>query len=54
MTKEEFLQKYIGLNMQLGFLEFAHKRSLIDLKNYMNFLLKIKTELEILKLNKPI
>jgi hypothetical protein len=53
MTKDEFIQKYIGINMQLGFIEFAHKRRLIDQKIYIDYLLKFKTELEILKLNKP-
>ena len=50
MTKDEFIQKYIGINMQLGFIEFAHKRGLIDLKFYVDYLFKMKTELEILKL----
>ena len=53
MTKEEYTGKLLGINLQIGYFEFAIKRGFIDQKTGMEYLLKLKTELEILKSNKP-
>lgn len=53
MTKEEYTVKLLGINLQIGYFDFAIKRGFIDQKTGMEYLLKLKTELEMLKSNKP-